>query len=266
MPAAEEMISLSDPIKKTSPPPADGFHLHYFPNIPVDEPAVDCSRQTPNSEFKRARFEDLDPEPAGLADPFSAETGRAPAVDEGSAVDEGPSVDEIKESAFQKGFLEGKRVGFESGSKRADAIIETLQQTLEQLHRMRSDIHQEIEKEVTHLALSIAKKIVCHEINTSRETVACVAREALARVDNPGNIKIKLNPEDLRFIQETRSQFNRLLDNFDDVQLEAEDSIQSGGCLIETDRGDIDARIEKQFEAIEEAFQAQIEQPQQEPK
>ncbi len=259
MPAAEEMISLSDPIKKTSPPLADGFHLHYFPNIPVDEPAADYGTQSPNSEFKRSLFEDLDPEPACSADPSASETSEEPAVDEG------PSVDEIKESAFQKGFLEGKRVGFESGSKRADAVIETLQQTLEQLHRMRSDIHQEIEKEVTHLALSIAKKIVCHEIKTTQETVACVAREALARVDNPGKIKIKLNPEDLQFIQETQSQFNRFLDDFDDIHLEAEDSIQSGGCLIETERGDIDARIEKQFEAIEEAFQAQFDQQEQEP-
>ena len=258
MPAAEEMISLSDPIKKTSPPLADGFHLHYFPNIPVDEPAVGSGRPASNSEFKRSLFEDLDPEPACSADPSASETSEAPAADEG------PSADEIKESAFQKGFLEGKRVGFESGTKRADAVIEALQQTLEQLHRIRSDIHQEIEKEVTHLALCIAKKIVCHETKTTRETVACVAREALSSVDNPGKIKIKLNPQDLRFIQETQSQFNRFLDHFDDVQLEAEQSIKSGGCLIETDRGDIDARIDKQFEAIEEAFQAQFEQPQQE--
>jgi flagellar biosynthesis/type III secretory pathway protein FliH len=253
------MISLRDPIKKTAPPLADGFQLHYFPNIPIDEPVADHGRRTHNSEFKRSHFEDLDPEPACPAAPSPSEVIAAPVVDPG------PSVDEIKESAFQKGFLEGKRVGFESGSKRADAIIETLQQTLEQLHSMRCDIHQEIEKEVTHLALSIAKKIVCHEIKTTRETVACVVREALARVDNSGKIKIKLNPQDLRFIQETQSQFNRFLDDFDDVQLEAEDSIQSGGCFIETDRGDIDARIEKQFEAIEEAFQAQFEQPQQEP-
>ena len=260
MPAAEETISLSDPIKKTAPPPAEGFHLHYFPNIPVDEPDAEDGCRTHNSEFERSHFEDLDPQPVRPVDPPAPDTSEAPPVDKG------PSVEDIKESAFQKGFLEGKKVGFESGSKRADAVSQTLQQTLEQLRRMRSEIHQEIEKEVTQLALSIAKKIVCHEIKTSRETVACVAREALARVDNPSTIKIKLNPEDLRFIQETQSQFNRFLDSFDDVHLVAEDSIQSGGCLIETDRGDIDARIEKQFEAVQEAFQAQFGQPQTEPR
>ncbi len=257
MPAAEEMISLTDAIKKDSPALTDGFHLHYFPNIPVDEPANDGRRRTANSEFKRSHFKDIDPDQACSADPLVPEEKATPAVEQGSAIDE------IKESAFQKGFLEGKKVGFESGTNKAQPAIESLQRTLEQLQNIRAEIHQELETEVTHLALSIAKKIVCHEIKTTRETVACVAREALAQVDNPGKIKIKLNPEDLQLIQNTQSRFTRFLQNFDQIDFEAQDSIQSGGCLIETDRGDIDARIEKQFEVIEEAFQVQLAQPKQ---
>ena len=34
-----------------------------------------------------------------------------------------------------------------------------------------------------------------------------------------------------------------------------DDSIPDGGCIIETESGDIDARIEKQFQAVEEAFE-----------
>jgi len=117
---------------------------------------------------------------------------------------------------------------------------------------------------VTQLALSIARKIVCHEVNTTQETVTCVARKALSQVDNPGKIKIKLNPGDLQFIKDTQDELSHFLDNVDKIRFEAEESIQSGGCLIETDRGDIDARIEKQFQAIEESFQTQVEAPQQE--
>lgn len=258
MPAAEEMISLTDPIKKGTQVLVDGFRLHYFPNIPVDEIPDDGRRRTNNSEFKRSQFKNIDPDATCAADLPVSEITETPAPDQG------PAIDATKESAFQKGFLEGKRVGFESGSKKAEAVIGSLQRALEQLQDIRSEIHEEIEKEVTHLALSIAKKIVCHEIKTTRETVACVAREALGRIDNPGKIKIKFNPDDLRFIEDTQSPLTHFLQNFDHVRFEAEDSIQSGGCLIETDRGDIDARIEKQFEAIEEAFQAQFEQPKQE--
>ncbi len=255
MPAAEEMISLTEAFKKEPQSLAEDLRLHYFPNIPVDEPSDKCRPRAINSEFKRSHFKNMDAESECAADPPISDK------DAQAVAHQGPAIDEIKENAFHKGFLEGKRVGYESGSKKAQAAIDGLKRALEQLHSIRADIHQELEKEVTHLALSIAKKIVCHEIKTTKDTVVCVAREALARVDNPAKIKIKFNPDDLRFIKDTQSQFTRILQNFDQVHFEAEDSIQSGGCLIETDRGDIDARIEKQFEAIEEAFQAQFDQP-----
>ena len=251
---------MTDPIHKHSQTPADGFKLHYFPNIPVDESTAEPIGRKTNSEFKRSHFKNVDPDTT--CTPPSPELV-APDEAQAPVADQGPPIDEIKESAFQKGFLEGKKVGFESGAKKADAVIDSLSRILDQLKDIRAGIHQELEQEVTHLALSIAKKIVCHEIKTTRETVVCVAREALARIDNPGSVKIKLNPDDLQFINDTQSQFTRFLQNFDQIHFEAEDAIQSGGCLIETDRGDIDARIDKQFEAIEEAFQAQLDQPEQ---
>ncbi|MGD8991480.1 MAG: FliH/SctL family protein [Desulfobacterales bacterium] len=249
---------MTEAIKKKSQALMDDFHLHYFPHIPVDETADNDKRRASNSEFKRSQFHDIDPNPTCSTDLHTTAEKATPVAEPG------PAIDNIKESAFQKGFLEGKKVGFETGSNKAQRVVESLQRVLEQFQNIRAEIHQELEKEVTHLALSIARKIVCHEIKTTRETVACVAGEALARVDNPGNIKIKLNPDDLQFIQSTQSHFTQFLQNFDHIDLEAQDSIQSGGCLIETDRGDIDARIEKQFEAIEEAFRVQFSQPKQE--
>ena len=255
MPVAEEMISLTEAFKKEPQALADDVHLHYFPNIPVDDSSNRDRPRVINNEFKRSHFKNIDPEPECTTNPPVSENQPPPVAQQG------PAINEIKENAFHKGFLEGKKVGFESGSKKAQAAVDGLKRALEQLQSIRADIHQELEREVTHLALSIAKKIVCHEIKTTQETVVCVAREALARIDNPAKIKIKLNPDDLRFIKDTQFQFEHFLQNFDQVHFEAEESIQSGGCLIETDRGDIDARIERQFAAIEEAFQVQFDQP-----
>ena len=256
MPAAEEMISLPDPLKKQSPALHDGLRLHYFPNIPVDEPSDECRSFTSNREFQRSHFKNINSD--------CAVEEATPDLEETPAQAIGPSVEKIKENAFQKGFAEGQRVGFESGTKKVDPVINSLRQALGQLQNIRQEIHQEIEKEVVRLALAIAKKSVCHEIKITQETVVCVAREALSRLENPGKIKIKLNPEDLQFINDTKSQLSHFLHNVDNIRFEAADSIQSGGCLIETDRGDIDARIEKQFQAIEETFRTQFGQSTQE--
>ena len=264
MPAAGEIQSLPDEVKKASRLLQNDFRLHYFPNIPLDEPPNPCFSRTGNSDFQRSLFKNMDMDPVCPDNDLAIEAPETPAEDKEDKDDKAPSADEIKEAAFQKGFLEGKRVGFESGSKKADSVIDSLNKTLGQLEDIRQKIYRETEKEVAQLALSIARKIVCHEVKITRETVACVAREALSRVDNPAKIKIKLNPDDLQFINDTPSQLSHFLHDVDNIRFEAEASIQKGGCLVETDRGDIDARIEKQFEAIEELFQAEFEQPQQE--
>lgn len=258
MPDAEEMISLTERVKKDPQTLQDGLRLHYFPDIPVDEsPDAVCS-QAGESGFQRIFFKSADSE-TNCSD-------EAPIADSEkiSKKKNAPTRDEIKTNAFQEGFSEGEKAGFESGTKRVDPLIASFSQGLEQLKNIRQEIHQAIEKEVVQLALSIAKKIVCHEVKTNEETVVCVAREALSRVENSEKIKIKLNPSDLQFIQDTKSQFSHLLYNVDSIRFEAQDSIQSGGCVIETDMGDIDARIEKQFQAIEESFQIEFDQPAQE--
>jgi flagellar assembly protein FliH len=252
------MISLPDQVKKDPQTLQDRLRLHYFPNIPLDEtPDVACN-QAGDSGFQRIHFKNMDPASA-CADEVAATASENTTQKENT-----PSIDEIKTHAFQEGFTEGEKAGYEAGTKRIDPLITSFMQGLEQLKNIRRELHQAIEKEVVQLALSVAKKIVCHEVKTDEDTVICVAREALSRVENPGKIKIKLNPTDLHFIQNTKSQLSQFIENVDGIRFEAEDSIQSGGCVIETDMGDIDARIEKQFQAIEESFQMKFDQSGQE--
>jgi flagellar biosynthesis/type III secretory pathway protein FliH len=249
------MISLPDRVKKDPQPLQDSLRLHYFPDIPVDDSPDSVCSQSGDSGFQRIFFkrEDIETDCSDDAPISDSE--------ETSKKENAPSIDEVRTNAFQEGFAEGEKAGFEAGTKRVEPLIASFNQGLEQLKNIRQEMHQAIEKEVVQLALSIAKKIVCHEVKTNAETVVCVAREALGRVENPGKIKIKLNPTDLQFIQDTKSQLSHLLQNVDGIRFEAEDSIQSGGCVIETEMGDIDARIEKQFQAIEESFQIEFDQP-----
>ena len=107
--------------------------------------------------------------------------------------------------------------------------------------------------------MAIAKQVICHEVTLNRDTVVCVAREALAKVEDPGKIKIRMSPSDLIFIKETRSQLSDIIENIENVILEAEENVQSGGCIIETDLGEIDARIERQLQIVEESFRSAMD-------
>ena len=68
-----------------------------------------------------------------------------------------------------------------------------------------------------------------------------------------------MSPTDLQFIKETRTQLSNMIENIEHVTLEAAENIQSGGCIVETDLGEIDARIEKQLQIVEESFRTAVE-------
>jgi flagellar assembly protein FliH len=256
----EEKKSLPKPDQRSLQRGIAGFGLHCFPDIAVDEPENVQQCVPPEENFRRLTYENISsnyPEMTSQADTDRVCRFRKESI----------STAQLNEQAYQRGFsdgweksrIEGENNWHELTEKKLRPLLTSLQNMLYQLNSLRKATYQEIEEEVVELALAIARQVICQEITIDKEIVVCVAREALTKVEGPGEIKIKMNPSDLKFIQETRTQLSNMIENVDHVSLEAAENIQSGGCIIETDLGEIDARIEKQLQAVKESFKAVVE-------
>jgi len=232
-----------------------GFGLHCFPDIQVDEPE-NVRRCLPREgNFERSKYDNSESHRSDMASrPDDVETCN---LRKGSI-----STAQLTEQAYRRGLADGRKKGMIDaentwhtlGEKKIEPLLCSLQEVLLQLNDIRKETYRKIEKEVVELALAIAKQVICQEITIDRDIVVCVAKEALAKIEDPGGVKIKMSPSDLQFIKETRSQLSNMIENIENVTLEAAENIQSGGCIIETDLGEIDARIEKQLLAVEESF------------
>jgi flagellar assembly protein FliH len=71
---------------------------------------------------------------------------------------------------------------------------------------------------------------------------------------------IKMNPADIDFLERLQLPFSSLSRNPAGLRIEADDSVGIGGCLIETDGGDIDARIESRLRIVGETFRKKLGQ------
>ena len=255
----EEKRSLSKPTWHTLHGGPAEFGLHCFPDIQTDESA-NSHRCSPTEEnFKRIKYETIGSKGIDMAS--RSDDDRACNIRKGSI-----STAQLNEQAYQRGLADGRERGMIDAEnswqalteKKIEPLLISLQEVLLQLNNIRKETYREIEKEVVELALAIAKQVICQEISIDRDIVVCVAREALAKVEDPGSVKIMLSPSDLQFVKEIRSQLSNLIQNIENVTFEAAENIQSGGCIIETDLGEIDARIEKQLKAVEESFRAEM--------
>jgi flagellar assembly protein FliH len=163
--------------------------------------------------------------------------------------------------AYLQGFAQGEKAGIEQGKKQIDPVLNNFKQALSELDNVKKQILLNAEKEAVELALAVAKKIVHHEIAINKEIVRSTIQKALKKVVDHEDIIIRLNPSDLELLEQTKDRVSDLTSRMDSVTFEADGNVQSGGCIIETGLGEIDARIEKQLQAVEEAFKVELQHP-----
>ncbi len=128
----------------------------------------------------------------------------------------------------------------------AAEIRQQLAETIAEISALSSVITNRLEVDLVKLALQIAKKVVAREVTIDREIALTLVKISLGKLHNRSVAEVHLNPEDFTFVQAHREK----LDFRGSLELVEDHSISVGGCLIHTETGDIDARIESQFEEI----------------
>jgi flagellar assembly protein FliH len=79
-------------------------------------------------------------------------------------------------------------------------------------------------------------------------------RVALSHATEKSAVTVHLNPVDYNYLLEHRAELAGSHEAGRDVVLVADQAIERGGCLVETECGDIDARIEQEFRDLERGF------------
>ena len=117
------------------------------------------------------------------------------------------------------------------------------------MHDTKFEILNLYEPEIIKLAVHSAEKLVFHELEASGAKIDSVVKETLAKLPGATTVKIKLNPEDLT---ELLNVNNEMLSSSLDIGVEfvKDASITRGGCLVESDVGNIDALVETRIENL----------------
>ncbi len=167
---------------------------------------------------------------------------------------ESAEVDCGREDILRKAYEEGFSRGLEEGREKIRSTVARIEAILDELESIKEKKVQELLPEIVDLSLEIARKIIRKELSVQRDVVLGVVRDALKKVgEGEEKITIKVNPEDYEVLV---ANFEEVRNNgrVRKVEIEPAPDISPGGCYIETERGDVDARIEEQLREIEDAL------------
>lgn len=158
------------------------------------------------------------------------------------------------ERKVTEAYTEGMRRGTAAGQKRFDESVAEAEQLLkvasEAMQAERIAFMESMETQVIALAYSIAEHILRREASVSRELVETTARTALERLVDQEQVTLRVNPDDLKVLQEKQVT---LLEDFQGLkQLEVipDEDVAPGGCVAVTARLVVDAQLQSQLDRI----------------
>jgi type III secretion protein L len=111
------------------------------------------------------------------------------------------------------------------------------------------------------IARRMAERIVGRALELHPSLIADIATQALAASRaRAGAVGLRVNPLDLIALEQQRARLVARLPGVD-LTLLADESIAQGGCIVETSSGRLDARLDRQLDAIEKALGERIAGP-----
>lgn len=158
----------------------------------------------------------------------------------------------IIEENREKGYNEGREQGFNEGFEEAKRLIERLHKIVDEIIKKREEIIEGTEYQVISIVMLIVKKIIKVITENQKTVIINNVIEALKKIRRTKKIVIRVNLEDLDIVSKNKQKFIDLVEGLEEIQLLEDTTVDKGGCIIETDFGEIDARISLQLKEIED--------------
>jgi len=147
--------------------------------------------------------------------------------------------EEIREKAREEGKAQGlaewNRILAQT-SKRAEELTNSWEETM------------------LRLSVRVAEKIVGEQLRLHPDTIVEIVREVLKNVRPGKRLAIQVHPSEA---QRVRARIDRLRESLgasSEIEIVAAASVPAGGCVIDSELGIIDARLETQLKCLEEVL------------
>jgi flagellar assembly protein FliH len=159
---------------------------------------------------------------------------------------------EARQAAEQSVQERVEQLANELVSQRLQTLRPALEQAVRAIEKARGDWTAEWEAQAVHLAVAIAGRVIRREIGREPQIQASYVREALELAAGSQQVRVRIHPDDHQALGSLAGQWFEQALARASAELVADPSVSQGGCVVETEHGQIDQQIETQLARIEQ--------------
>lgn len=150
----------------------------------------------------------------------------------------------------QAGRQAGQREAEATAAAKWQAALERATRSVADAASFRGRLRREAEQDVIRLSIAMSRRILRRELTTDPEALLGLVKTALQRLDLRETHRVRVRPEDApevgAFLQKTGCPAR--------LEVLSDPTLERGGLIFETDRGQLDASADTQLLEIERGF------------
>lgn len=178
-----------------------------------------------------------------------------------SAQIEWESIEEEIDDAYDRGFRDGQDTARNvfnreiSRMQESNRIIDVLVDSFK--HEYQKEI-KNLKHSLIDLSIIVAEQIIKREVDKNDNFILNQLQSIINEIDNEIIYKIILNPNDVSILEESKSKLVGDTSKIENVKIVANDEIEQGFCIVETNIGEFDAKLRSQLEKIRQTMIEEI--------
>lgn len=160
------------------------------------------------------------------------------------------------DAAYRQGFNEGLESAQNELAPQYNQALENeankFKYLIDELNGKFKEYGDIFDQAVIELSFALAEKIIQKKLSED-SNINEVLKTAIKKILGANSVVVRMHPKDVDSLNEdTRKLFNA--DNFSNIKFESDDGIDQGGCFIETEIGNVDARISTRINELKRLF------------
>lgn len=150
----------------------------------------------------------------------------------------------------ERAFQEGQKAGRESAAAEVQPVLNRMLQSCTDLAGMRPRIRRETESDIVVLTVAIARRVLRREISVDPDAIHGIVKAALEKVQTKEICLVRTHPDHVAAVRGFFEKSGLAAG----LQITADTTLEPGGLVLETKRGNLDASVETQLKEIERGF------------
>jgi flagellar assembly protein FliH len=163
---------------------------------------------------------------------------------------------DVRQQGYSEGYGAGESAGKEKARKEYDVKLDEVQKKVIEyiagLDGSKRSIFSNADKLVLAFSCEFAKKVIYTEVSLNPEIILSVLQKALSYIADREKLVIRVAKDDLETVTGRKDFWIPVGEKLGSIAIEADERIEKGGCIVESNSGIADARLGVRFDELKE--------------